>query len=99
VLPSRSAADPCRNIRSSAAAAAPWWSRRVESRRIIANQIGETNDEFPSIRAMRECHSPSPRSYGERVGVRGFLRRFGLADGPLTRIARAIRPLPASGEW
>jgi hypothetical protein len=32
------------------------------------------------------------------VGVRGFLSRFGLADGPLTRIARAIRPLPASGE-
>src|SRR5882724_9359663 len=26
--------------------------------------------------------SPSPRSYGERVGVRGSLDRLGLADSP-----------------
>src|SRR3984893_9135477 len=37
--------------------------------------------------------SPSPRSCGERVGVRGSC----LLQRPLTRIAEAIRPLPASG--
>src|SRR5205823_3989530 len=31
--------------------------------------------------------APSPRSYRERVGVRGSLDRLGLAEGPLTRIA------------
>src|SRR4051812_38852251 len=34
---------------------------------IIANRAADSYDEFPSIWAMRECHSPSPRSYGERV--------------------------------
>src|SRR5260370_29019055 len=41
--------------------------------------------------------SPSPRSCGERVGVRGSLDRHGLADSPPHPDCCAIRPLPASG--
>ena len=51
--PSRSAAGPCRNIRSSAEVAAPWWSRRVRdlTQRIIANRASRESrmTRFPSI--------------------------------------------------
>ena len=42
--------------------------------------------------------SPSPRSCGERVGVRGFCPARVDRPVPLTRRARARRPLPAGGE-
>jgi len=40
--------------------------------------------------------SPSPRSCGERVGVRGWLHERNSRRVPLTRSLR-LRPLPASG--
>ena len=56
-LPSNSAADPCRNIRSSVEVAAPWsfrWLGRGGSSQIGA---ANSNAESPSIPAIR------PRSY------------------------------------
>src|ERR1700753_2204493 len=44
--------------------------------------------------------APSPRSYGEKVGVRGHRHAIGLAESPphpASRFARC-RPLPARGE-
>ena len=52
------------------------------------------HDEF---RLKRRTASPSPRSCGERVGVRGSLGATGLADSPPHPDCFAIRPLPASG--
>src|SRR5207248_638464 len=43
---------------------------------------------------------PLPVLHGERVGVRGSLDAFGLAESPPhpdRALTRAIRPLPASG--
>ena len=61
-LPSRQAEDPCRNIRSSAEVAAPWWSRAVGVVRIFANRAREANDESPSISDVGPCRHPEVRS-------------------------------------
>jgi hypothetical protein len=67
------AADPCRNIRSSAGVAAPWSSRQVEARRMIAKQTREANDESPSISAIpasaipvKPTHDRHPWPHGSR---------------------------------
>src|SRR5438270_12495482 len=57
-------------------------------------------------RAPRECElvfsSPSPRSYGERVGLRGSVHALCSRKVPLTRIASSSRsdlsPHPPSPE-
>jgi FAD:protein FMN transferase len=41
--------------------------------------------------------SPSPRTCGERVGVRGSCRTFGLEESPLTRIASRSDLSPQAG--
>jgi len=53
--------------------------------------------EGTAIAHGRAISSPSPRSCGERVGVRGSFHGSDSRRGPLTRRARARRPLPASG--
>jgi hypothetical protein len=72
-LPWNLAADPCRNIRSSAGVAAPWSSRQVEARRMIAKQTREANDESPSISAIpasaipvKPTHDRHPWPHGSR---------------------------------
>jgi flavin reductase (DIM6/NTAB) family NADH-FMN oxidoreductase RutF len=56
----------------------------------------EVDDQCDRIIAANAI-TPSPRSCGERVGVRGSLDRLRLADSPPHPDCCAIRPLPASG--
>jgi hypothetical protein len=84
------AEGPCRNIRSSVEVAAPWSSRHVLARPIMANQTPDANDEYPSISAMLERQlgafnrsstideqippTPSGRAQGRRWFRRGQLQ-------------------------
>ena len=72
--------------------------QRTENRRLSGQSDNRTATGLFSL-PLRAC-APSPRSYGERVGVRGSCHERSLRRVPLTRIASgdAIRPLPARGE-
>ena len=55
---------------------------------MIAQRLRSERDEFGLKRAGSLLPLPA---CGERVGARGILRTFGLAESPLTRIASAMR--------
>jgi hypothetical protein len=68
------------------------------SLRPLFARVVRSSTRADRVAGMRSrASSPSPRSYGERVGVRGSIRRLSSWRVPPQPNCCAIRPLPASG--